>query len=554
MKGPGARDRRIAVIGAGPRAFFAVERLVARGRAASTRARVRIDAFDPAPAGAGEEYDVAQPDYLRLTIPAGLVDAWVRTGETPSPEGEVAFGGWLPPAGDGWRYDVFPPRALVGQYLCDAGSRLRDQLPEGWELVHHGRRVSSLVPCEGGRWSVHGTYYDEVLVCSRLGASWSGSLQGHWSDSKPLIGDPSPVGLRLGERQIRAGASVGVRGAGRTFLDVLLALTEGRGGVFEPGGRPHRMVYRRSGRDVAVVYPFSRTGRFPEVVPTPDAVPAHAGLDEARHDALVSIAASGEDADRTERIALETARLYLERARAASGAPISHDEARVAVDDCFAQLHRTALERGLDPRVELERSVRVALGEEPLGPEWALGQAWRDLHLAMSAQFTRAGAGADARRPFWECAVVMQPLTFGPAPINGVKLLALIAGGVVDPRSLVGPSLDAGGVSWPDTLVMPEPRIDVIVDAVGPPPGYREQRQELLDRLVEEGHVRLAEGRAGIEITEDARAVGRDGSPTPGLSCLGRLVEDVEIGDQVLVRQPDDVAERWASRIASGWF
>ena len=53
------------------------------------------------------------------------------------------------------------------------------------------------------------------------------------------------------------------------------------------------------------------------------AVPAHAGLDEARHDALVSIAASGEDADRTERIALETVRLYLERARAASGAPIS---------------------------------------------------------------------------------------------------------------------------------------------------------------------------------------------------------------------------------------
>ena len=71
-------------------------------------------------------------------------------------------------------------------------------------------------------------------------------------------------------------------------------------------------------------------------------------------------------------------------------------------------------------------------------------------------------------------------------------------------------------------------------------PIYEEVRQATLagaPRLrqpVAAWHARIAGGRRGLDIAPDARAIGRDGRRTPGLSVLGRATEDAVIGNDSL--------------------
>ena len=52
-----------------------------------------------------------------------------------------------------------------------------------------------------------------------------------------------------------------MRGFALTFIDAALALTEGRGGSFEPLDHPYRLRYVPGDGDAGVILPFTRTGR-----------------------------------------------------------------------------------------------------------------------------------------------------------------------------------------------------------------------------------------------------------------------------------------------------
>jgi hypothetical protein len=59
--------------------------------------------------------------------------------------------------------------------------------------------------------------------------------------------------------RVPAGACVAMKGIGLTFIDAVLALTEGRGGVFKRGA-DGQLCYLMSGQEPATIMPFCRTG------------------------------------------------------------------------------------------------------------------------------------------------------------------------------------------------------------------------------------------------------------------------------------------------------
>ena len=127
------KDRRIAVVGLGPRGVGALEALA--GLADKNGICVPVDLFDPHPApGAGPNFDPAESDLCRLNIPMRDIDL-----RAPEAMGLAPLSEWLVPPID---RDSFPPRPRLGAYLqhrLDALMRA-----PGLTLTNHAVQVENV--------------------------------------------------------------------------------------------------------------------------------------------------------------------------------------------------------------------------------------------------------------------------------------------------------------------------------------------------------------------------------------------------------------------------
>lgn len=492
---------RVAIIGAGPRGLFAVERLWAH---LPGQAGAEVVLFDPQPPGVGAAYDPGQPGHLRLNVTSSIVSAaW--PGENTVP----ALDAWRRARGEAEPLDPFPPRALVGEYLSWFWRWLQEHAPGGATVRHRAQRVFSLRAGLAGGWLVDGEPFDEVLLATGHELTWPGKLSGD-----AVVPAVFPIDVWLSEERIPAGSAVAVRGAALTFIDAALALTEGRGGRFDGDGR---LVYHPSGREPRVIWPIARAGRWMDPKPQPGTAPADAPaavLEEGRQ-AVLDAATAEESLGAVAEVA----------------ARLGADSAQIA--ELLEPLHG-------DPTALLRARLAAMLGDGDPGAAWALGHAWRGLYDALRSRFEGTGEGF---APFADLAGRLERVAFGPPPVNAAKILALIDAGIIDPASLQQSSI-AGAV--PEGL---PGAADVVVDAVLAPPGVVEG--SLVADLVEAGVLHSPPGRRGVAVGDDASCLDAEGRAVRALACIGRATEDVVIGNDTLNRALHPAVDGWARRIAS---
>ena len=590
---------------------------------------MEITCFEPHPQpGAGPNYDPGQPDYLRMNFVAELVDMWPEGGSLLElADGQrSSFASWRaaheprePASEEAGGEDIYPPRSQVGRYLRSGLEALLAAPPDGVSVAIEPDRVGAIDGGHGG-WLLHTTErdsrptgstprasasqpvpvapaspfgpFDEVLVTVGHLPAGEGSLVRDWCHDAPLVEAVFPVERMLAAERVPAGSRVAVRGFALSFIDAALALTEGRGGSFEPavgsGGGPRTSQPRlryipgpRAADQPAAIMPFSRTGLPMLAKPDPAFAASIDGLAEtmAEHREAILALPAGFEVDRDLlKILRSTASLVLALAsggvRAARGGggeyPPEH-----AVAETLERLLDRPTGRRLDTSEVLGRigaSLEVGGAERPPGPEWALGESWRGLYGAIVARLGDGGLRARQWPRFATLAGAMERIAFGPPPVNVAKLAALIEAGTVDLSALAGGQLRSdGGVcrlvrgadDAPEALAAAPGSgsgngsatassssvgrpVDVVVDAVLPPPGAAGLESAPLDGLIEAGEVRLAPGRRGIEICPDGRAVRGDGSLSSGLSVLGRPTEDWVIGNDTLSRSLHPHFDRWA--------
>ena len=135
---------RIVIIGGGPRGLYCLESLSRALRCHPRLGPIEIDLFDPSPhIGAGNVYDVNQPEYLRMNFPNGKIDAW-SPGEFRRKD-ELSLQDWLQACYPQWASpEGFSPRAIVGRYLHGCFETVRCSLPEGVALTVHPDRVTDI--------------------------------------------------------------------------------------------------------------------------------------------------------------------------------------------------------------------------------------------------------------------------------------------------------------------------------------------------------------------------------------------------------------------------
>ncbi|MFC8520045.1 FAD/NAD(P)-binding protein [Streptomyces sp. NPDC057257] len=249
----------LVIVGAGPRGTGLIERIAANAPELYAGSGLDIHLVDPHQPGAGRIWRAAQSPLLWMNSHAE--DVTMFTDETVAMEGPVREGPTLHEwAGIDGR--VFADRQLQGSYLRWVHEQAVAALPPDVTVHHHPRRALRISGSREGRQQVwlegrpRPLLADLVVVAvGHLDAELDEqqSELAAYARTHGLVHLPPDFTADSDLSALRPGEPVLVRGFGLAFVDLMVLLTEGRGGRYEGD------TYVPSGQE-PVLYVGSRRG------------------------------------------------------------------------------------------------------------------------------------------------------------------------------------------------------------------------------------------------------------------------------------------------------
>ncbi|WFU04568.1 FAD/NAD(P)-binding protein (plasmid) [Rhizobium sp. CB3171] len=553
---------RIGIVGCGPRGLSIFERILSIAELRRNQPII-IDIFDPRLPGTGV-HAPDQPDYLLLNTVAGqlgvfpdkaalgdLPDACERTGPSflawcQAKNLSVSTETSQPTTGDrSVAAEDFLPRRLLGSYLAEAFQEIASAAPPHVAVNVHREEVTEL-ETEGSNLFVLKTGAGTCVAVERLvlTVGHTGRLAAEKSGRVEKI-YPLPNSLDV----VGAGDAVLIDALGLGAMDVLAAMTVGRGGSFEQHVEGAR--YRPSGHEPAI-YLQSRNGlpfrarpdglmrfrRHQAVVLTRSRLAdlrcrVNGGRLDFDLDILplmklemraAAVSVLYGDSDGTKRLDL------LHQLRAAgsnlkTGVEDFESLLRVFEERCgFIEL-RTLLRKVLPDQVTEQNyhgwichEIRTDLCEAALGlesPVKAAAEVWRDLRDELRDAVDFEGLNEVSHRQFYsEWHNIINRLVAGPQKERHEELLALCEAGVL---TFVHPAdkPSAAAKCW---------RVSGYVQSAG----LIDTDSKLLQKLKDLGLIRPKtnlRGADGVDLDPSFRPLSRAGLRTEGIWVLGPLAE-----------------------------
>ncbi|MFD9656565.1 FAD/NAD(P)-binding protein [Streptomyces mirabilis] len=249
----------LVIVGAGPRGTGLIERIAANAPELYTGSGLDIHLVDPHPPGAGRIWREAQSPLLWMNSHAE--DVTMFTDETVAMDGPVRPGPTLHEwaAIDG---RTFADRQLQGAYLSWVHEQAVAALPPDVTVHHHPCRALRVSGPREGRQQVWLEGRQRplladlvVLALGHLDAELDQEQRelARYAQAHDLVHLPPDFTADSDLSSLTPGEPVLVRGFGLAFVDLMVLLTEGRGGRYDGD------TYLPSGRE-PVLYVGSRRG------------------------------------------------------------------------------------------------------------------------------------------------------------------------------------------------------------------------------------------------------------------------------------------------------
>ncbi len=562
-----AYTTRVAVVGLGPWGLAVLERLVEVAR--RQEASLVVDVVEPGEPGVGI-FSLDDPDYLPLNTPCGQHVMHPTGGEPDRPPYAQSLYAWARWQGYKWvgrecriadeGREITPhdflPRKLMGAWLRWSYHTLVATRPQHVSIVHHATTAVDIEPAIDRRELVHLADGRALLVDHVI------LTMGHTPDESELDGSRarlSPYPVHRLNGLIAPGDAVAVSGLGLVALDVVSALTTGRGGCFEERGG--RLRYRRSGRE-PVIYLFSRsgqpysakamgasdpTGEYAPVICTPGAVARLRAQDDGlpvrgmvdfRRDCLPLIYAEMQvrfyrqsaaivepDPHAAEEVteALRTAWSDGRFAAAIASYAARYgdfDPERHLLGDVDDRLYLSAKDYENSFYEVAEADISEAMMENTVSPLKAASETLRVLRDTIRSVIDFQGLTLESYLDFQaSLSNRMKSAVAGPPVGRMRELLALMDANVVQlpfgPSPTVDSNRESGHVIRSTRLARPYvQRVDHLVGGHLPDPSIARTRSPLLRRLASRGRIRpcrYGELEVGsIDLTLQSHPVGRD--------------------------------------------
>lgn len=586
---------RIAIVGGGPKGLYGLERLLAElNLTPSPRPPVEIHLLNRTPFfGPGDIYRPDQPKYLLMNFSNGHVDMWSRNTTPPVASPALNFSEWLETQNlPGLSSDPrnYTPRSVTGAYLADGFNAISNACPDGIILHAHVAEVTGLrtlanafelqTSSNAVNQKVRDLSFHWILVCTghpRHTPDQEGRAFQHFAKKKPnvhYVDFVYPVSEKL--QSVRPATRVAIKGLGLTFVDTVLALTEGRGGTFVTGPQG-RLRYVPCGREPAVLIPFSRSGlpMIPRGITyglpacrlnffNISKLPRDAPLDFDRqiwpllrmdmlfayYDVIFRNRSLTLQRNRDEhRLNDQIEQFHAAHPGAERFDPIDLFQPFAPPDT----LHRHTLDF-------MRRAVAGAKLGERKSPLIAAAAVWRHATPLFAKIYRFGGLTPASHRSFLaNHAGHFNRLAFGPPIVNMQKIIAIAEAGLLDFNFAQNPSVIPDAVSGRFALHHAEhPDItiacDVLIDARIPKSSLKKDASPFFRTLLETDILREF-SNAGfapgcVDIDPEGNAIGNNGIPNKQLTFYGTPTEGITWDNDTLSRSHNDFASAWAKRVA----
>ncbi|MEP0713111.1 FAD/NAD(P)-binding protein [Algoriphagus sp.] len=557
----------IAIIGLGPKGLYSLAALQEQLTAKNVSARISIHLFNAHPClAAGPNYDISQPEYLLINYSIEKISAW-KSSELDGRE-KLTFIDWIekhrtrsqpPKKGD------FASRALVGMYLRDALNVILKRLPKQVEVKAYLAEVVDCIPTSDGKFRVDLNReptnilmnYDQLMITT--GHSFKPRALVNQAVPGRLIESVYPVESKLGE--IKNHHSVGIAGLGLTFVDTLLALTEGRGGKFQQV--TGALQYVPSGAEPRAIYAFSRSG-----LPM---IPRN-GSDSDRYSTsahvldLLNIVARKKGsidfrADLLPIIKLEMENAWYQGIVASKG----RGENWYKTFN-FSELMSPFKDLNFNSSSEYEgaftKLLASYLGEMGASPETSplqlVSSVWRNLLPKITEIYNFGGFKADSLVDFQDNFLGrFNQISFGPPVLSIKKVACLLKHGLLQVVKLD----QAGITAKPDgsfvihTLDGDVKKVDYLLQASIAKNNFPAATNPLFRRLHEVGLATPFEKDSKVfswpALSEEGHLVSQNGVITANITLYGTPTEGMTLDNDSLSRNINDFASPWAKKITT---
>lgn len=590
---------KVAIVGLGPKGLYAFERLMARLHVADGERQIEIHLLEQSGNfGAGEIYHPDQPEYLLMNYPNRNIDVWPDEHPKPCVPETLSFVQWLRQARNFSEEDLendFSPRRSVGHYLNYCFELLHAQQNNSAQIIKHTAKVLDMEKVDDG---LRLTYeevkdkssaylkVDEVLLTTGH-SSCKGKLErldGEHSsdgDDADLIPFVYPVAERLG--RIQKNATVGIKGLGLTFVDAVLALTEGRGGQFERLENGN-LIYLPSGNEPNKIFAFSRSGL--PMIPRSGTE----GLGEYRpvyftHKNILERVGSQKKISFLEHvlplfIAEMQYRYYsiVFEAQNLSFYPdkdLNRLQEQINVFHTnYPDIYRLRLGELFKPRPFDNTSaelgalayMRYLVKEAEIGSEssafMAAAMTWGRLSETFNELYSFGGMTADSHYLFdTKYRSKLNRISYGPPLQNMRKIMALVETGIVNLDLAENPQVKKLARGWAMyNTQLNFQKVDILVDARIPSISSLDNWSPLFNCMRKRGLLRpfRIHGTSSYEvgcpeINREGYAIDAKGNAIPNISLYGTPTEGITYDNDTLSRTRNNFATQWAMNVLENY-